>query len=95
MNLTRYEQETIILFNEEESTATVFTYNKKLMKKLQSWSEKYPEKYKLERQDKYSKTFILPKRYITVRSPREPSAGATEAQKENLKKGRGGKNCCM
>ena len=27
MRLTKYEQETIILFNESESTAAVYTYN--------------------------------------------------------------------
>ena len=31
MNLTRYEQETIINFNEEETTASIYTHNNSLL----------------------------------------------------------------
>lgn len=34
-NLTRYEQETIITFNQAENIASVFTYNKKWQRKLE------------------------------------------------------------
>ena len=34
MELSRLEQETIILFNEAEPTAEIYTHNKKLREKL-------------------------------------------------------------
>lgn len=34
MNLTKYEQETIINYNNEEKTASIFTYDKSLIRKL-------------------------------------------------------------
>ena len=43
MNLTRIEQETIILFNEGENEAEVYTHNAKLKKKLKMAMEKHPD----------------------------------------------------
>lgn len=43
MELTRQERETIIVFNEEEKTAKVFTYNGKLQRKLKDLAEKFPD----------------------------------------------------
>lgn len=43
MKLSRIEQETIILYNEAEATAGVFTYDSKLLGKLERLAEKYPE----------------------------------------------------
>ena len=34
-NLTRYEQETVVTFNQAEDTAKVFTYNKRWQRKLE------------------------------------------------------------
>ena len=34
MNLTKYEQETIINYNNEEKTASVYTHDKALIRKL-------------------------------------------------------------
>lgn len=70
--LTKYEQETIINFNEDEKTASVYTYNKALIRKLQEYCKRFPNLYKLEKEDKHwgSKTFIVPKQYISVRVPK-------------------------
>ena len=43
MRLTKYEQETIILFNESESTAAVYTYNTRLQNTLNSLCQSHPE----------------------------------------------------
>ena len=43
MRLTKYEQETIILFNESESTAAVYTYNTGLQNTLNSLYQSHPE----------------------------------------------------
>ena len=41
--LTKIEKETIILFNEGESTARIYTYNAGLKKRLAAFSKKYPD----------------------------------------------------
>ncbi len=41
--LTKIEKETIILFNEGESTASIYTYNVGLKKRLAAFSKKYPD----------------------------------------------------
>ena len=43
MKLTKYEKETIILFNEAEDQVNVFTYNVSLKRRLANFSRKYPE----------------------------------------------------
>ena len=42
MTLTKYEKETIILFNEGEDTAHIQTYNVGLRKRLAEFSKKPP-----------------------------------------------------
>ena len=41
--LTKYEKETIILFNEGEDTASIYTYNASLRKRLALFSKKHPD----------------------------------------------------
>lgn len=43
MTLTKYEKETIILFNESEDTAHIQTYNAGLRKRLAAFSKKHPQ----------------------------------------------------
>ena len=43
MNMARYEQETIINFNEEERTAGIYTHNKALRQKLAALARDRPE----------------------------------------------------
>ena len=67
MKLTRIEQETIILFNEGENEAEVYTHNAKLKKKLKVAMEKYPNLYHLKTTNKYGGvTYIFPKKYLTI-----------------------------
>lgn len=84
MNLSRYEQETIILFDEEEKTATVNTCNYKLKKKLKKISEEY-DSFKLIREDEYSVTYEIPKRYVTINTPRNPTEEQRIAASERMK----------
>jgi hypothetical protein len=49
MKLTKYEKETIILFNEAEEEASIYTHNAGLKKRLAAFSSKYPELCQLER----------------------------------------------
>ena len=47
MNMARYEQETIINFNEEEKTAGIYTHNKMLRQKLAALARDRPEDCRL------------------------------------------------
>ena len=70
MKLTKYERETIICYNEEETTASVFTHNNQLIKKLKRLAEKYPDKVKPDRPEhRGAVSYLVPKRCISVREP--------------------------
>lgn len=70
MKLSKYEQETIICFNEEEATASVYTHNNQLIKKLKRLAEKYPDKVKPERPEhRGAVSYFVPKRCISIREP--------------------------
>ena len=65
MKLSLYEQETIILYNQAEATAEVYSLDPRLLEKLQRQAEKYPDQIvKKDRQ-----TFVVPKRCVSVREP--------------------------
>lgn len=84
MNLSLYEQETIINFNEEDSTASVYTHNKTLIRKLDNLSHERPGDCHREKTSHDGKAvdFIIPKSWVKVHPPRR----LTEAQKEQLRK---------
>ena len=42
MKLSKYEKETIINWNEAESTASIYTFNADLKRRLAEFSRKYP-----------------------------------------------------
>lgn len=62
MRLSKLEMETIVLFNEEEDTVNIYTYNPKLLKKLDILCEKHPESYRKTRSNDYE----LPKKLLTL-----------------------------
>ncbi len=49
MALTKYEKETIILFNDEDGEAHIQTYHAGLRKRLNTFSGKYPDLCQLEK----------------------------------------------
>lgn len=66
MKLTKIEQETIVLFNEQEDTAEIYTHNIKLQNRCKSFAEKHPELVTVR-----GSTFVVPKKLlsIVIRSP--------------------------
>ena len=81
MRLTKYEQETIILFNESESTAAVYTYNTGLQNTLNSLYQSHPEQVTQTGDNGYGGlTYSLPKKWVKIAPPRVLS----EAQKKVL-----------
>lgn len=66
--LSKYEKETIILFNEGEDTASIYTYNASLKKRLAAFSRKYPDLCRLERtHTQGGVSYILDKSRLSVR----------------------------
>lgn len=90
MNLTNFERETIIGFNEAEDTASVYTHSRALRRKLDKLSAERPEDCKLFRtsHDGQAAEFYIPKKWIKISPPRKISA----AQRETLEKARQSKN---
>lgn len=70
MKLTPYERETIILYNEAEDTASVYTHDPKLIEKLKRLHAKYPDKIYPDRKEQPGAvSYIVPKRCVGVRTP--------------------------
>ena len=70
MKLTPYERETIILYNEAEDTASVYTHDHRLIEKLKLLHKKYPDKIYPEKKMRHGAvSYIVPKRCVGVRSP--------------------------
>jgi len=84
--LTRYEQETIINFNAGEQTATVYTRDKAVMRKLDKLVADFPEVYKRTGQTDMDKTYSMPKSYVSYRKPRVISEVQRERAREMMLK---------
>ena len=72
MKLTRYEQETIISYNEEEKVASVYTHNVALQRRLAALAAERPDECKLIRscQDGDAMEYEVPKRWVKIRANR-------------------------
>lgn len=81
MRLSRYEKETIILLNAAEDTASIYTADPVWKRKL---VEKNPQCYQCVKADEVSKTYSMPKRFISLRS-KEKTVTLTAEQKEQAK----------
>ena len=70
MKLTKYEEETVVLYNEAESMASVYAHDPKLKEKLKRLAEKYPEQVILEKADPSGGvTYTVPKKCVLIREP--------------------------
>jgi len=66
--LTKIEKETIILFNEGESTASIYTYNAGLKKRLAAFSKKYPDLCCLEKPEHLGGvSYLIDKSRLSIR----------------------------
>lgn len=83
--LSAIERETIINFNEAEPTATVYTYNRAMLKRISDLAERFPAEVELKNTDEWGgTTYTIPKRWVKVNGPRILS----EAEKEQRRKAR-------
>lgn len=68
MKLSKYEKETIINWNEAESTASIYTFNADLKRRLAEFSRKYPQLCRLERSTpEGSVTYVIEQSRLSVR----------------------------
>ena len=71
MKLSAYERETIILFNETSEPAEVFTYNKKMIRKLERLVRMFPGEFKVKSDNGAGgMTYIVPKNRILISTPK-------------------------
>lgn len=85
--LTKYEKETIILTNEEDDFWNVFTYNKKLQRKLKNFAEQYPENCRFKSQNNEGgMTFEIDKGRLSIRLTAPYTEERKKAYSEHAKK---------
>ena len=84
MKLSRYEQETVVNYNAGEQTATVYTRDKTVMRKLDTLVAEFPDIYKLTEQDEVSKTYSFPKSHVNYRKPRTVSTEQRERARQMM-----------
>jgi hypothetical protein len=85
MNLTRYEQETVINFNAGEEDASVYTRDRAVMRKLDALVIEFPEVYRCIKQTDIDKTYLIPKSYVSYRKPRRLTEEQREWQRERMR----------
>ena len=90
MNLSLYEQETIINYNEADSTASVYTHNKTLIRKLDKLAQERPGDCHQEKTSHDGKAvdFTIPKSWVNVKPPRVASEAQKAASRAAAAKGR-------
>ena len=70
MKLSKFEEETLVLYNEAEPTASVYTHDPKLKEKLKRLSEKYPDKVVFNNANSNGGvTYTVPKKCVLIREP--------------------------
>lgn len=86
MNLTKYEQETVINFNAGEQLATVYTRDRAVMRKLDALVIEFSDVYKLVSETDIDKTYSMPKAYVSYRKPRKLTALQRAKARERIEK---------
>ena len=89
MKLSKLEQESIILYNEEESTASIYTHDPKLKRKLKRLAEKYPDKvYPDKAVHAGAVSYAVPKSCVSVREPFSDERRRAASERAKNAKGR-------
>ena len=84
MKLTRYEQETIINYNAEDKTATLYTRDPAVMRKVDTLVIEYPDTFKCIGETDIDKTYEMPKSAVTYRKPRRISDAKREQARAKM-----------
>lgn len=86
MYLSRLEQETIVNYNAGEQTATVYTRDKAVMRRLDALKDAFPDTYRLISETDIDKTYEMPKSLVNFRKPMRISEVQREAARERMSK---------
>ena len=94
--LTKYEQETILLTNQDTDEYSVFTCNKPFKRRLIKFAEKYPEAARHVNTDQYGGVmYAIKKSSISIRLlPPKTQAQIEKARARAEKIGLGRKKVC-
>jgi hypothetical protein len=71
MYLKKIEMETIMLFNDAEKEAEIYTCNRALQRRVDKFCINYPDVFSMVHHDQFSKTYKCPKKHIRVSKPRK------------------------
>lgn len=94
MKLSKYEKETIVLFNEGEREASIYTYNADLKRRLADFAKKNPDLCRLKNSiAEGSVTYLLEKSRLSIRllppySEERRKAASEHAKKHGFQSGR-------
>lgn len=70
MKLSPTERETIILFSDADNTASVYTFDRRLIKKLDALCRKCPDEVQAKKESSHgAKNYIVPKNCVSIREP--------------------------
>ena len=84
--LTKIEKETIVLFNEGEDKANIYTHNAGLKKRLAAFAKKYPDLCRLEKShEQGGVTYLLDKSRLSIRLQPPYSEERRRKASENAK----------
>ena len=84
--LTKYEKETIILFNVGEDTASIYTFNAGLKKRLALFAKKYPDLCRQEKaHEQGGVSYVLDKSRLSIRLQPPMSEERRRKASENAK----------
>ena len=84
--LTKYEQETILLTNQDTDEYSVFTCSKPFKRRLKAFAEKYPDVAKHENTDQYGGVmYVVKKSSISIRLLPPKTQKQIEAARDRAK----------
>lgn len=88
-----FERETVIGYSDDSSKASITTYNRAMINKLDKYCKDFPKSYKLIREIEYDdkvegKEYSFPKNLVTIRIPstKKMSDDQKQAASDRMKK---------
>ena len=70
MLLLPYERETVINYNQADQEARIYTFDPKLIARLEKLASKYPQMFHQKHKGNLGEvTYTIPKKYLSIREP--------------------------
>lgn len=85
MKLSKDEQETVINFTASSWTATLYTRDPSVMRKVDPLTIEFPEVFRCVAISDIDRTYEMPKSAVSYRKPRRLSEEQREAARKRLK----------